>query len=454
MKFCSQCGAANEDTMFICYSCGAELEAQQINTGKKRGLKIPKPVLTITGIVLSAALVVSGIVLAVSSVGGSMSKAVNRTAKALGGNKENLTQVERFYSVASDRLSKGEYTMNATFSGGTVDLQIQMDYSRPEKQLRGEIVLNGYDVEYSAKKDIVQIHFPGEYEIYGFDVKDINKVTKKINEYLNKPLLKSLFPRQLPTDLKIDFFKKTDLKDSFDSIAGEEFDAFCKSLKVEKWNDETILRGGKTEVCWVYKVSWKSEALRKFLGALGSGGYLPNVGDWLNALLPELDPYLYCYINQEHYVVGIRFATAGNKCQILLEGEENPWDKIVLTVETMTGEIKAYEGARDRYGETFELYLKNAAGDKQFAVSYDNESGEFDVWTARMGSLLTGKINCKKEESSIKINWRTPEFGLQTLFWSITDLQNKPDQLGEKYSDLKEIGWQIFGNIIHDALTN
>ena len=453
MKFCSQCGAANEDTMYSCYSCGAALEAAQ-SGGKKHGLRISKPVLVIGGILLAAALVIGGIFWAVSGTSGSVARAAKRTMKEFSGRRETQTQAAQFLSVANDHLSKGKYTMNAAFSGAIVDLQLHTDYSRPAKKLRGELRLNGYGMEYSAKKNIVQVRFPGEYDVYGFNIKDLNKLTKKINEYLSLPLVKALLPTQLPTDLDVDFFKKVDVGYTLNGLVKKELKEFRKSIEVEKWNDETIVRAGESEKCRVYKVTWDKTALRKLLNALGTGGFLPDVGDWLNSLLPELDPYLYCYVNSENYVVGIRFTTAGAKCSLMLEGEENVWDDIVLTAETITGAVIRYEGALERKGDVTQLYLENTAGEKLLIVDYNDGTGDYAIWTSGIGNLMTGRITCANEQASITANWDSPEFGTQQLRWSIGSLQNKPEQLGEKYLDLKDMGLRILENVIRNILVS
>lgn len=456
MKFCSQCGAANEDTSFSCYACGAMLEEEQTNTRRSRGLNIPKPVLAIGGILLAVALVVGIVIWAVSGGKGGVDNALGQTMKEFGGDKEKPTQFAQFFDVAGNRLEEGEYTMYASFSGGPLDLQLHTDYSRSARMLRGEIGLSGYNLEYSVKKDIFQIRFPGEYEVYGFNVKDINKITEKFNEMLSMPFVGQLLPVRLPTDLKLDFFKESDLKleGLLAGIAGKEYEAFREGLTIEEWNDETITRAGQAEVCSVYKISWQSEDLNNLLGALGSGGLLPNVGGLVNSLLPEMDPYLFCYVNSEGYLVGVRFTTAGSKCFFLLNGRENLWDEFSLTAETMTGEIKVYEGAMDRSGASFELYLKSDSGEKLISVSYNDDSGDFSLATAAAGTIVTGRVTCQVGEASMRLNWNTPETGAQELAWTVTRLQKQPEQLGEKYSDLMSMAWKVIENMINDLLTN
>lgn len=454
MKFCSQCGAANEDEMYSCYSCGAPLEADTSYTGQKRSFGIPKPVLAIAGIVLAVGLIVGGIILAISALGGKMDDALDQTLKEFTGDKEEPTQFQRFFEVANQRLEEGDYSMNARFSNGQVDLSFSTDYSRSGKQLRGEMNFDGFDMEFSASKKIVQIRFPGEYEVYGFNVDDINKITEMINDMLNIPFVGNLLPSALPTDLKLDLFAKNNLAGLLEGIAGEEYQAFLDSVKVEDWNDETLAVNGRNVECRVYKVSWKSEALTDLLGALGSGGFLPNVGGLVNALLPEIEPYVYCYVNDEDYLVGARFTAAGTKCLFQLEGEENLWDEFSITAETMSGEVRVYEGARIMNGEAMELYLKDPGGQMMISVAYDDASGDFSLTTATYGTLLTGQVTGKVGEAGIRLNWELPETGHQELVWSITRLRQQPEQLGEKYSDLMTMAWSVLENILNDWLTN
>ena len=74
--------------------------------------------------------------------------------------------------------------------------------------------------------------------------------------------------------------------------------------------------------------------------------------------------------------------------------------------------------------------------------------------TAGIGTILEGRITCASGEGAIWLSWNSVEFGPQELYCGISELQNKPEQLGEKYSSLSKIGWEIMENILHDVLTN
>lgn len=454
MKFCSQCGAANENDMTVCFQCGAMLEPDPGYTGKPRAsFRIPKPVLIILGLVLAVGLIVGGIVLALSGRESGLEDALGQTFREFADGKEEPTQFQQFFITANERLAEGEYTLFAAFSGGRTELELNTDYSRSAKELRGELSLGGFDLEFSAKKKVIQVRFPGAYEVYGFNVDDINKITETFNKLLNMPFVGEVMPISLPTDLELDLFAESDLEGMLEGVAGEEYQAFLDSVEIETWNDETITLRGRSAACSVYKVSWKSEAATELLGALGSGGFLPNVGGLVNSLLPELDPYVYCYIHEDA-LVGARFTAAGAKCFFLLEGGDNLWDEFSLTAQTVSGETKVYRGAMVRSGEAFELYLQDDAGQRVITVEYDDASGKFAVSTASGGTLVTGQVTGKAGEAGIRLNWTLPEAGQQELSWTITRLRSQPQQLGEKYSDLVDMAWSVLESIVIDWISN
>lgn len=450
MKFCSLCGAANEDHMSYCYACGATLETGS-NPGTKRGLSIPKPVLTIVCIVLAAALLIGGIVWFLSTRDNGVEDAWDRTMKEFVG-KEEPTQFQQFWRIANERLSEGEYSMQAAFSGSFLELGMDLDYSRSARALRGDLNLGELAVEYSAKKDAVQIRFPGDAEAYGFKVSDINRIIGILNDILTLPFVGDLIPLRFPTFPELDLFSEKSLMDTLTVIASAEYEAFRESIEIEQWDDETITRAGRSEECRVYKISWSAEALADLLGALSSGGFMPDLGGLVESLLPEMEPYVYCYVSSEDYLVGARFSVAGAKCLLLLEGRENIWDDFTLTAETQSGAVMRMKGAMERNGDAFLLYLNDSAGQNLISVGYDDASGDFSVNTASLGTLVTGRITGRAGMAGIRLNWVMPESGPQELSWSIRGLSGKPGQLSSQSKDLMDVAWSVLQRVITDWL--
>lgn len=451
MLVCPNCGAVNEDGRMICSDCGTLLESNSGSYGKKRtGLRIPKQVLLIIAGVLAVSLLVTGVVALVSGLGNNLEKAFQRTMGEFSGVEENQTQFEQFLSMSAEQLKDGKYSMYTAFSGGMLQVEVNADYDQGKKMIRGDLNICGKELEYSVKKKVVQIRFPGEYEVYGINVDDINKLTKKINGFLDLPLVSEYVPIDLPTDLNIDFFDNPDLKEIMNGIAGDQFKAFKKSVKTERWNDETVTINGESVECKVYKISWKSEAANNLLVALGSGGMLPDVGELVNTILPEMDPYIYCYINKG-YLTAVRFTVAGNKCFLLLEGEENLWDNFTLTAENISGEVRIFQGRTVRDGASMDMYL--ADGDNRlFSLTYNDDTGDFNLGTVEVPMLLQGQVQADKREVSIRLDWTVPELGEQSLTWRIGKLEHPPEQLGEHYTDLMTGAWSVLENFVFDLV--
>lgn len=421
--------------------------------GNKTNIRIPKQVLLIGAGVLALCLLVVGVVALVSGLSSNIESAFQRTIEDFSGAEEQKTQFQQFLDQSEEKLKDGKYSMYMAFSGGQFGMELQADYDRARKLVRGDVDIAGYELEYSVKKKIIQIRFPGEYEVYGFNTDDLKKLADKIGGFLDMPFLSEVIPADGLALLDLDIFGKTDAQELIDTIAGEQYDAFKKSVEIERWNDETVTVGGKPMECKVYKISWKSEAANNLLGALGSGGMLPNVGELINSFLPEMDPYIYCYINDEGYMTGARFTVAGSKCFLLLQGEENLWDDFTLTAENMAGEVQTFQGYTVRNGASMDMYLTDGTT-RLFSLIYDDETGDFRIGTVNAPELLYGQVQADSKEVSIRLYWTIPDVGDQELVWRIGELERKPEQLGERYTDLMGLGWAAIENLFNDLLTN
>ena len=450
MKICTNCGASNADSQLICSDCGMLLPESK--SGRKGGsFKIPQPVLIAVLVVLAVGLIAGGIYWALSNRHADLEDAAGNTLREFVGREESYTQFRQFLEISNDLLKDGDYSTHAAYLG-SVSLEIDANYAAGKQLMRGDLMLDGFGLEFSAHKKIMQIRFPGEYEVYGFNVDDVNKILESLNDALSLPLLRDLLPVSLPTDLELDLFARNELTDILENLAGEEYQAFKDSLKIEEWNDETVTIGGRSRSCEVYRISWKSESASKLLGALGSGGFLPNVGGLFNVFLPELDPYVYCYIHED-YLVGVRFTAAGSKCFLVLEGENNLWDNFTLTAEAVSGEVKVYTGTTQRSGADITLRLQDGST-TLLQVNYNDENGTFRVLTQSGGTLVEGQVAVREQKAGIRLNWTLPEAGEQSVEWSIGPLQSEPAQLGEHYSNLGSMAWSVIQNIIIDWATN
>ncbi len=451
MKYCTNCGCANDDSCFICEECGGMLSDAAPGKGKKNpgSVKIPKPILISVAAVLVIALIAGCVLLLLPGKKTELADAFRNTFGALDGQ----TQFRQFFSRSDTYLDEGGYSMSAVFSGNGLELSLDADYNRKEKLVQGSLDLMGFALDYSADNKLVQVRFPGEYEVYGFQISDINEITGTFNKAFKMPLISSLMPFKLPTDMKLDLFKKTDLKGVIMSIAGEEYEDLADSIKVEEWNGETLKVNGRNRDFDVYKITWKSSAMTNFLGALGSGGLLPNVGGLVNVLLPEMDPYVFCYVDDGGYLSGLRFTLSGNKCFFLLEGKDNPWDAFTLTAESVSGGVTVCRGGTVKNGTVTRTYLNDGTRDV-FEIVYDDATGEFTLSTASLGEVLRGRANADSQGTSLYVTWELPDAGMQSLKVTFGELEQEPEHLGEHYSDLKAMAWSVIENVIIDWITN
>lgn len=435
MKFCSECGAANENDAFSCYECGAELPAVQTNAkkGRKGSFRIPKPVLIGAAAVLALALVVGlvfGVIALLSGGEDDLGSAFGQTMGAFRDGEKDQTQLQTFMTQVSGCLADGEYTFDLTYDG-VAQLYLRTDYSYSDKQLQGRFNIMGTEFAYSANEKLLQFTIPGQFDnVYGIRPGDLDKL-------LDDPLLSQiagLFTGYIGMDLQADMFPKpTDLEGWFKNAAGDEYEAFLKSVEITEMEEERVLDGRS---CRVYEITWSSAAANELISAVGSLGKLPQIGELLNVLVPELDPECRCYVN-DGYLIGLEFVSAGAQCLFVLEGEENPWDAFSLTVNSVYGESLYYHGALERSGESRHLYLEGE-GETLLSLDYNDATGEFAVYTRDTGDLLRGQVTAGSE-ATLRLEWNAGEAGVQALTFTLSELRGQPGQLSADYIDLLEM---------------
>jgi hypothetical protein len=150
-------------------------------------------------------------------------------------------------------------------------------------------------------------------------------------------------------------------------------------------------------------------------------------------------------------MTAVRFTVAGNKCFLLLEGEENLWDNFTLTAENISGEVRTFQGRTVRDGASMDMYL--ADGDNRlFSLTYNDDTGDFNLGTVEVPVLLQGQVQADKREVSIRLDWTVPELGEQSLTWRIGKLEHPPEQLGEHYTDLMTGAWSVLENFVFDLV--
>lgn len=423
MNFCGQCGAANENDSVVCYECGAMLSVPQ-TVKKKKG--ISKPLLIGGGVLLAVLLVVGVVFLILSGGKKDLATAFDRTVTAFRGG-EDRTRVQTFADELDKYLEDGDYHMSVT-CGGTADFSLVTDYSRDGKVMQGTVGMMGMELAYSIDTRTVQFSVPGQFEnVYGVQL-------KKLDQLKNNPLFSSIFG-EISGNLVLsaDLFAKNDLKTQFRDMAGEEYEALRKSIQIQEL-EEKELQGQR---CQVYEISWSADAAGKLVTALGSMGTLPELGELVTSLIPDLGSACRCYVNKEGYIVGLDFTCAGAQCVFVLEGRENPWDTFTLTVKSIYGDTAVYTGGLERFGKRMRFCLENETG-ILLSLDYDDDTGEFVICTRDDGRLLSGRVRTDGQ-LYLSLAWQSEELGQQQLELAVAPLTLQPAPLSEHYIDLLDM---------------
>lgn len=434
MVFCGECGAANENGSTVCYECGAVLPVTQV-VKKKAG--IPKPLLIAGGALLAVLLVVGVVLLCLSGGQRDLTEAFDQTMTAFQGN-ETGTQAQTFVQKLDDLLKDGDYAMALRTSGDS-GIFLTTEYSRDNEVMRGAIGLMGMELDYSIDSQAIQFSIPGQFDnVYGVKLKQLDRLA-------NNPLLSVLMgDLGKRVDLNADFFAKNDLETTFRNIAGEEYDALRKSVKIKEL-DEKVLNG---QNCQVYEISWSSSAMVELVAALGSMGTMPELGGLVTSLIPDLGSDCRCYIGEDGYIAGVEFSSAGAQCLFLLEGRENPWDAFRLTIESIYGETVVYTGGLEHSGTKMRFTLANDT-DVLLSLYYDDATGEFSLATKDKGAFLSGCFRTQGE-LCLSLEWDAADLGTYQMEFSIAALDRKPSPMANHYIDLLDMSMSDLTRLLLD----
>ena len=436
MKFCTNCGAANEDSQIICTECGMLLP-ETAPGGRKKG--IPKLALGIGAGVLALGLAIGGIAWGVSLLGGNDEEdAYDKTMGQFAEMGEDKTRLQQFLDQTGSLLTGGEYTLGATWENENASVQWDMDYSRDAKQLNGGIYYSNtakgseLELNYSASDEEVQLALPQKTaNIYGFNIPEFEK------KYRNSLVL-SLLPISLPEELDLDFFVQPKGDNLLENLAGGGYDMLLSAIEVEELGERNLTVAGETQTCQAYRVTWSGE------DDSGSFDFLPSVTDLLDAILPDVEPDCLFYINAEGCLIGADFVSKGSQYLFVLEGKENLWDKFSLTKNSLHDDPVVYSGAMVEDGEKLRLYLEGEAGEV-WSFDYDDSTGAFTMNTAQTGQILHGEVLMSQEETALRMDWALANSGEQELVLTVTDLQQQPEPLTKGYTDLLDMSltdWQ------------
>lgn len=450
MKYCPGCGMENDDMAVSCSMCGTMLPSSGM-TGSKVGKRggsgggNGKKLLLIGGCAVLAVGLVAALIVLVSGIfpGNALENASQKTLESFSEQIGKQNGVAAYTDAVQDHLDDGEYTMNLTYGSNGFTIGLDCDYSRKSKLMSGSIdyhdeaQLLDLSFDYSLKKDTFQFAYPAVMEdVYGFSL-------KKIGKKLDNSAILSMLQVELPEIGDLDFFKKTDMQDFLNQQSEGGLEKLKESVEITYLDERTLELSGRTEKCKMYQVTWSATAMDSLLKSLGGDGPMSELAGFVKEYLPEIEPDCRCYVNSDGYLVAIDMVSMGNKYVFLLQGTQNPWDKFTLEVTSLYGESKVYNGGLYSGDSGIQLYLRNE--DEIFlGIEYD-DNGDFSVYTEKHGTMLQGNIDVTATGAALDLTLNSEQIGPQHLQYSLSELEQTPQQLSKYYVDLLDMNlsdWQ------------
>lgn len=447
MKFCTSCGAGNADSRTSCSECGASLPADinSVTPATTTKVKQKNKNKGKQGLVLAALVgIASVIALAVLFSGSPVSKALTRTTDSLASIAQEQTMLQKFLKCGEKLTGLGKYSMTLDLYSDSYCVGVETDYSKSAKILSGEFnysdSIKNLELEmlFSADKKDLQVAVPQvSSNIYGAPLKDMRK---KYEE----SILASVLPLSLPKNMDWNLFSAKSAEDVLKQLFGEKFDAFKKTVEVEKMGIRSLNVNGTSMECKAYRITWSSKALGNLIGTSDGTDFMKHLGDLLDEILPEVEPDCIVYVNKDGCAIGIDYVSMGAQCLFILEGEENLWEKFSLTVKSVYGDTVVYNGGIRQIGSVMHIYLENQ-NERLFSFRFDDASGEFSLETRSAGDLLSGRLFSEDSTMEMEISWYLTGSDKHTIAWSMSSLKQDPQKLAKAYINLLDMSltdWQ------------
>ena len=444
MKYCGYCGAENQDTDVVCGVCGAPFQDMYAMPPKKSGGKALRIAAIAVGGIAALALVVVAIVGAVRLFGKSekitLGAAGGKTFALLEEQLEEKSDLIDVFETLGERVESGEFSGSFEMTADMYTLKSDFDYSRRRKAVSGTadvtVSILGFnlDLGFAADEKCMQFTFDKDgYNVYGFSYQD--RAGDNSGSVVSQ-LLDEILPTNVTADMGKQLFAE---KSGAEDMMGEEFKRFVSSVKVYDMDDREMEIGGRIQKVSVYRVAWDRAAADEFLNSAGSNGQMSGFGQWIAGVMPKLDPECLCFVNRKGQLVGVDFVSAGRQFVFLLEGRENLWDEFTLTEKTLSGETTRYSGRIAKDGSTVYTYLQNESK-VLLSASYNDVTGDFSVSTYALGEILSGNMHADKNEVSVTLQGYMSGLGQQSVSFTLSKLEKKPEMLAENYRDLMDMG--------------
>ncbi len=452
MKICNYCGTANDDSRSLCTSCGGllpEVEATPVKKKKKglSGLNLKSGTVKLVAGVLAAVTVVGGGAYAV--FGGTSRQVTNALAQNQEAITEELSRLPQLAAVGENYEALndgGQFTLRADISTDVLALTGTMDYDRKDKAMAGSVVYDNDEQELDVKFDFASDNkeftlAADRYtaDVYGFKLKEFAEFYSKTPLALFFPLTNS------GGEPNIQFFKKMDFAEAMEEKYGDAWKNFKKSLGYEELNERQMEIAGQMIDVRAYEITWDSFAARRLIATM-LGQEEEGLLDHLIELFKIMEPDCRFYVNEAGFVVAADFVSAGNKCTVKFEGEDNIWNKCTLSSLSIAGGDGAISGFLTMEDGVVEAEFA-WDGKAVYALDYNDNDGSFTMqaWTGSTEWYLDGAVTAKNGGSQLQVGGWLPEHGRVDVTMEMNPLEREPELMDDKYVDLMDMdasNWQ------------
>lgn len=389
MKRCPRCSAKNANSNARCSKCGCKIPAASstvsaVPARRKTGFAAG---------ILAVIVLIAVIVLGASAISGHFARikvmsSAEKTLAALSDATARSDTITAFRAVMEEISDSGNHRVEAAVGTEVYDLQYEANYSLSRERMSGNLVYTNrtknraIPIEIYANHKEVRLLAPSlTGEAYGFTFADLAK-------------------KKGVTVKELALYEPFSLTGALESMAGESWDAFLKSIDAEKYRDEGFLPGDPSRSCTVYKVSWDAKKAKALLSSLSPGGIfsLPiDLFGWMAG--SEAD--CRCYVDENGYLAAVDWVAAGAKYTLCFLGTDNPWRDLALTWDPLIGNTVVYNGGI-RIGEGKLEFLLEDSSSTFFGISMDEQTGDFSV-TSRGAALISGSIEAQQDFAGVEL---------------------------------------------------
>lgn len=409
-----------------------------------------------------------------------LERALDKTGGALKEIFESCDNLEafsqRYETLTEDRQTSTGFRFHYALPEASIAIALEgeCDYDYPARlldgsgQLRMEADGDAFDLalRFSADEDTLMLELPALAEgTYSVDTKRFGEAYKGSSFYEEDDgIYGGFYDNRFDWgNLSLNFFPEAYDWDDFKREHSDKLEQFLDTLTIMEAGTETVSLGGESRDCTAYVIRFSKKQLSRlvesYAEALDGANIVANIvlgtgvggnHEILDSLLDSLDQ-LRVYLDDRGYLAGLEFelSTYGDTaslCRIVLDGEENPWSRIVLSLEdedgaleptlicTLTekeegfaigiGDTEGENGLRIECDDAAETIVAHLHGS---LVSYLTGSNSTELLTVQYGSTSSG-VTLRLSADFLE---QTLEVGLE-----VSALSGKPAMLAARATNL------------------